>query len=360
MNVRKKILICPLNWGLGHATRDVPVIKLFVKHKFEVIIAANGDTYRFLNKEFPELKFVDFPGYTVRYSKSGSQILKMLLLIPRILLWTIKEHRMLKEVIQEHNIDIVFSDNRFGLWNRKTHNIFMTHQLKVKLPGMFNFLEQVYQYLINIIVMKYDECWIPDFEGEVNLSGDLSHIKSKFENRYFIGPLSRFTNSKLENTEKKIDVLFLLSGPEPQRSIFEEIIYEQTKKSDLQLVIVRGTSEKCRNAFNFPVHNIINTEELIHLITKSEVIVCRSGYSSVMDLFLLKKKAVLVPTPGQTEQEYLAQYLKKRGYFYSISQRKFNLDKSIREVFEFSEIQIQEPNKLEERIIKLRVCYEIT
>lgn len=357
MSVRKKILICPLNWGLGHATRDVPVIRLFVKHKFEVIIAASGDTYRFLDKEFPELKFINFSGYNVRYSKSGSQILKMLLLIPRILLWTIKEHRELKKIVKEHNIDIVFSDNRFGLWSSNTYNVFMTHQLKVKFPGLLKFLEPIYQHISTVIIKKYDECWIPDFEGEVNLSGELSHVKTKLRNSYFIGPLSRFTSNKLEYPGKKVDVLFLLSGPEPQRSIFEKIIYEQTKKADLQFVIVRGTSEECGNTFNFPVHNIINTEELISLITISEIIICRSGYSSVMDLFLLKKKTVLVPTPGQTEQEYLAKYLMEKGFFYSVSQRKFNLDKSVKKAFEFSDIQIHEPNMLEERIIKLKEKY---
>ncbi len=357
MNVRKKVLICPLSWGLGHATRDIPAIKLFVKHKFEVVIAASGDTYRFLNREFPELTFIDLPGYTVRYSKSGSQIIKMLLLIPRILLWIINEHRELKEIIKEHNIDIVFSDNRFGLWSVDTYNIFMTHQLKVKFPGLLKFLEPIYKYISTTIIKNYDECWIPDFEGRVNLAGELSHIKTKLRNSYFIGPLSRFASNKLEFSGKKIDILFLLSGPEPQRSIFEKIIYEQTKKSDLQFVIVRGTSKECINAFNFPVYNIINTEELIAVITKSKITVCRSGYSSVMDLFLLKKKAVLVPTPGQTEQEYLAKYLLERRFFYSTSQRKFNLDKSVKEAFDFPDIQIQEPNKLEERIIKLKEKY---
>jgi len=358
MSDRKNILICPLNWGLGHATRDVPVVRLFLRHKFEVIIAASGDTYRFLNREFPELTFIYLPGYTVRYSKSGSQILKMLLLLPRILLWTIKEHRVLKEIVKEHNIDIVFSDNRFGLWSIDTYNIFITHQLKVKFPGLLKFLEPIYKYISTVIIKKYDECWIPDFNGEANLAGELSHIKTKLRNSYFIGPLSRFTNNKLEYSGEKIDVLFLLSGPEPQRSIFEKIIYEQTKKSDLQFVIVRGTSEERCSTFDFPVHNILNTEELIRLITKTKIIVCRSGYSSVMDLFLLKKKAVLVPTPGQIEQEYLAKYLLKRGFFYSTSQRKFDLDKSIKKAIDFPEdIHIQEPKKLEERIIKLKEKY---
>ena len=353
MSERKKILICPLNWGLGHATRDIPIIKLFVKQKFDVIIAASGDSLELLNYEFPNLESIDFISYTVRYSKSKSQIFRMLLLIPKIFFWTVKEHNKLKEVIKKHNIDIVFSDNRFGLWNRKTYNIFMTHQLVVKFPGFFKLFEPVYQFLITLLIKKYNECWIPDFEGTNNLSGELSHVESKLSNRYYIGPLSRFVDIKSEDVEKNIDVLFILSGPEPQRTMFENLIYEQTKISKCKFVIVRGTSKTCKNIFNFPVYNVVNTEKLLFLIKKAELIVCRSGYTSVMDLYLLKKKAVLVSTPGQTEQEYLAKYLMKREIFYSTTQEKFDLLNSIEKAFVFPDKKIETQN-LEEKISSLK------
>ncbi|MFC2104065.1 glycosyltransferase [Bacteroidota bacterium] len=354
MSDQKNILICPLNWGLGHASRNVPIIRLFIFHNFNVIIASQGDAYKYLQAEFPELKFVVLPGYSVKYSKTNSQGLKMLLLIPKIVLWTIMEHQKIKEIINKLNVDIVFSDNRFGLWNKKTYNIFMTHQLKVKFPRSVSFLEPIYQVISNFFIRKFNECWIPDYKGECNLSGELSHIKTYLKNSYFIGPLSKFAALKLDKEDSKIKILFILSGPEPQRSIFESIIYEQTKSSNLKYVIVRGTSNKCTHPFKYAVYDILNSEELIRLINKSELIVCRSGYSSVMDLFYIKKKAVLVPTPGQTEQEYLTEYLNTKGYFYTVSQNEFNINNAINKAIEFPNIDIEEEQILEKRIMNLK------
>ncbi|MDA3954656.1 MAG: glycosyltransferase [Bacteroidales bacterium] len=357
MNEKKRILICPLDWGLGHAARDVPLIRLLIKHNFEPIIASSGYTYELLLREFPNLQIIDFPSYSIRFSKYRSQVLKMLVLIPKIIFCIIKEHRALKSVIKENNIDIVFSDNRFGLWNKSTYNIFMTHQLKIKFPGLLRFLEPTYQFISHHLIKNYDECWIPDYRGDVNLSGELSHIKCKLRNIYFIGPLSKFADIKPEKTNVTLDVLYILSGPEPQRSIFENKIYKQTINSGLKCGIVRGTTEKRKNEFKFPVYDIINTEELYSLISTAELIVCRSGYSSVMDLFLLKKKAVFVPTPGQTEQEYLADYLYRRGMFYFVSQQEFNAMKIMSNVIDFPRMQLHKTNTLEKRIIALKEIY---
>lgn len=350
---KKRVLICPLNWGLGHATRDVPIIRLLIKHNFYIIIAASGDSLAYLKKEFPELEFISLESYKVQYSKFESQVFKMLMLIPSILFWTIKEHILLKELIKNNKIDVVISDHRFGLWNKKTYNVFITHQLKIKFTKALKFLEPVYQKISNKLIRNYEECWIPDFEGQNNLSGELSHVKDKLKNKFFIGPLSRFEYFAEENTDTTINVLFILSGPEPQRSIFEKIIYDQTKNAGLKYEIIRGTSSRCMYPFDFDVNNILNAEDLFALIKKSELVVCRSGYSSVMDLFQLKKKAILVPTPGQTEQEYLADYLKQKGFFYSVAQRSFNLHKDLRQVPEFPKTKIAEDLNLEERILEL-------
>jgi predicted glycosyltransferase len=357
MSKRKKILICPLDWGLGHAARDISLIRLFIENNFEPVIASSGNTFELLKGEFPKLQFIDFPSYTIRFSKYRSQVFKMLLLIPKIVWWVIKEHRFIKKLIRINNIDIVFSDNRFGLWNKNVYSIFMTHQLKVKFPGFLKFLEPIYQFVSYHLIKNYDECWIPDYEGDINLSGELSHVKSKLKNIYFIGPLSKFKNTIHKEKTKNFDVLFILSGPEPQRSIFENKIFEQTKESNIGACIVRGTSEECTNKFQFPVYNIVNTDELYHLISQSELIVCRSGYSSVMDLYLLKKKAVLVPTPGQTEQEYLAEFLSKRGMFYFLSQHEFDINKILSNAFDFPKLQVRKINKLEKRIFTLKEMY---
>ncbi len=353
MKERKNVLVCPLNWGLGHATRDVPIINKLIAHNYNVIIAASGFVYKFLKEEFPDLQIFKLPGYHVRYSKSNTQTMKMLLLIPWILYWTIKEHIMLSRLIKTYKIHIVVSDNRFGLWNKSTYSIFITHQLRVLFPGILNVFEPLYQWFSNQIINKFNECWIPDFKGALNLSGKLSHHKNKNNSHYFIGPLSRFENLDLNNN-KDIDILIILSGPEPQRGILEKIIYDQTKNIEVKCVVVRGTNEEREYSFTFPTFDIVHTQELQNLYFRANIILCRSGYSSIMDLVKLKKKAILIPTPGQTEQEYLAKYLSNKGWFYSVNQDEFLLKRDIQRVINFPEIQIIENNELEKRILKLK------
>lgn len=354
MNQKKNVLICPLNWGLGHATRVVPIISTLLEQNFEVIIAASGSSAAFLKSEFPHLTCVEFPGYAVQYSKHRSQILKMGRLAPAILYWSFKEHRALRNLVMKHHIHIVISDQRFGCWSKLTYNIFITHQIRVRFPSVIRFLEPLYQLLSEGFIKKYDECWIPDYETGTSLSGELSHTITRLRNISFIGPLSRFESSYNSKNRKDIDILFLLSGPEPQRSILENIIYEQTRNLALKMVMVRGSENQRKNHFQYPTYNVLNTKQLGIMITKTKLIICRSGYSSIMDLIALQQKAVLIPTPGQTEQEYLAQYLLDKKVFYSVSQSKFEIKEAIEKAFDFPTNVFTQANTLNDKITSLR------
>lgn len=355
MQNKRKILVCPLNWGLGHATRMVPVIKKLQLADFNVIIASNGESLKYLKSELKELKFIDLPGYNVNYSRRSSQVIKMISLLPAMINWTIREHNLLKKIITKYNIDIVLSDNRFGLWNKGVKSIFITHQLKVKFPGILKYIEFIYSTILKIIINKYDECWVPDFSGEINLGGDLSHVKHKYKNLSYIGPLSRFKKENRSTEIKKFHIAFVLSGPEPQRSVFEEIILKQLERTKLNVVLVRGTSNPIQLEQSFPVFDLLNTSELIKIISESEMVICRSGYSSVMDLIALEKRAVLVPTPGQTEQEYLGNYLMNNKLFYSMRQNDFDLNTAYKNCFGNPSIRkIKQGARLDERIENLK------
>ena len=216
---QKRILVCPLDWGLGHATRCVPVIRLLLQHNAEVIIAGDGSSLELLKKEFPQLKFLFLKGYNISYPKNENMILKMMFSAPKILSRIIIEHQTLKKIIKQNNIDVVISDNRYGLWNKEIKSIFITHQLMIKTP----FAEKLLHDLVLFFVSKYDECWVPDVETENNLSGDLAHRYPVLKNTFFVGLLSRFKTVQKINLYK-YDVLAIVSGPEPQRSIFEKTV----------------------------------------------------------------------------------------------------------------------------------------
>lgn len=319
-----RILIAPLNWGLGHATRCIPIIQQLLNDKHEVIIAADGYPLRLLQQEFPHLQYLELPSYSIHYSKGKSQIFAMLRSIPKIVYGIIREHHQLENIIQSHNIQQVISDNRFGLWNKRIESIYMTHQLMIKMPKCLKFLESVVWLIHRSFIHRYDQCWIPDYQGDDNLSGDLSHQYPLPKNAQFIGPLSRFNSYQNKEQPSSLDpfeVVAILSGPEPQRSLFEKQIIQRYFDADERCLIVRGLPDGS-NAMEFLSANLaivshLDTSSLAYYLQNSQKIICRSGYSSIMDLEALSclHKAELHPTPGQTEQEYLAKYLRRKLFF---------------------------------------------
>lgn len=340
MRQKKRILVCPLDWGLGHATRCIPIIRLLLQKNQHVLIAGSGRSFLLLKHEFPTLEFIDLPGYDIRYSKSALAI-RMFFSIPKILKGIKQEHELLQEIIQQKKIDIVISDNRFGLWSTKVKTVFITHQLMIKSP-----LGEYVLHRINLnYIKKFNTCWIPDFEGETNLSGDLTHFYPTPENAVFIGPLSRFYNEKssllCQPLKKSYDVMVIISGPEPQRSIFEEIILKQASSIPLNFLIVRGITEqtfRLERIENIDVIPHLNTADMKAAIQSASVVVARSGYSTLMDLAVLGRKVILIPTPGQTEQEYLAAFYQKKKLAYVESQSGFNLKRALEKIKDYEDL----------------------
>ena len=339
MPKQMNILICPLNWGLGHATRCVPVIKKFLKAGANVIVAADKEPLAFLKLEFPGLQCVVFEGYNISYQNKGSFAFKMLMLLPSIIKGILKEHKQTAYLVSKYNIDIIISDNRYGVWNKKTKNIFITHQIKIISPVNFFIFNQLLYFFNRKLISKFNECWIPDFENKENLSGKLSHNCNLPINKIYIGPLSRFADLKISELTQNIDLLVIISGPEPQRSIFETLMIEEIQKNNFDKVIILrglpGSNKKYNPIGNIIFNNHLNTVELLNLILISKNIIARAGYSTIMDMITLGKSAILIPTPGQTEQEYLAEYLKTKKYFHTIEQKNFNLFDSVKQSVEY-------------------------
>jgi len=305
-----KILICPLNWGLGHATRCVPIIQKLMNEGHEPIIAADGYPLQFLKQEFPTLRTIEFRGYKIKYSSGKSQILAMFRNMPTIIWGIWQEHKYLKTLLKQEHFDQLISDNRFGLWNKKVHSIYITHQLMIKMPDSLSFLEPIAWFIHRYIIQRYDECWIPDFEGKDNLSGDLAHKYPLPRRAKYIGMLSRFQYIHEIIPSEEYDIVAVISGVEPQRTVFENQLLNRFVDSEQKILIVCGkpaiekTTKKINN-ITFISH--LNDNELAGILLGAKKIISRSGYSTIMDLKSLNclHKAEFIPTPGQTEQEYL-------------------------------------------------------
>lgn len=319
--IHKKILIAPLDWGLGHATRCIPLIRYLHQRQFDVLIACQGEQEALLRREFPNLRYLPLKGYSVRYAKT-KWILPIILLLqlPKMLLAIRREHRWLRRLIREQQVDLVISDNRYGLHARDIPAVFITHQLQVKAP--FRWTEWLIQHGIYRLINKFSQCWVPDFVGELNIAGKLSHPdRLPLTPVYYIGPLSRFT--ALPGTAPAIDYLFLISGPEPQRSLLEEKVYTILDRLQAKVAIVRGKPTepgKPRVMGNATIYHHLESGALQALIQSAKYIVGRPGYTSVMEILALRKKAILIPTPGQTEQEYLGHRLMQQQWCFCCSQ----------------------------------------
>lgn len=322
--MKKRILVAPLNWGLGHATRCIPIIRALINEGFVPVIASDGVALSLLQKEFPNLPSIQLPSYNVTYAKNGKFFkLKMLKDSPRLLKAIKAEKKALKRILEHNNIAGIISDNRLGIRSKKVPSVFITHQLNV-LSGSTTWLSTK---MHSKFIKKFDVCWVPDAEGEVNLSGKLGHVKHFDIPTTYIGPLSRFTQSK---TKIKNDILVLISGPEPQRSLLEKKLLLELKHYKGKVVFVKGIMEKEQSIQiigNMTLYNFMTTELLEKTINESALVISRSGYTTVMDLAKLNKKAFFIPTPGQFEQEYLAQRLTDLHLVPSCHQDEFSLKK---------------------------------
>jgi hypothetical protein len=330
------ILLAPLDWGLGHATRCIPIIHSLQKYGAEVILAAEGATAILLKKEFPLLQVLPLKGYRVRYGASRqSFFLKLLSQVPSIQFTINQENKWLKELILTRTIHAVISDNRFGLYNKNIPSVYITHQLFLETgKSWLNTLAQNIHYRF---IRNFNECWVPDYEGDQNnLAGKLSHpVKPPKVPVKYLGASSRF---KKEEAIIVSDLLILLSGPEPQRTLFENQLFEQLKTNKRSVVLVRGLPAAQQIPFELPnvkIYNHLPAAQLSSAIQQSEWVLARAGYSTIMDLAALQQKAILVPTPGQGEQEYLASYLHQHQLCYSCLQDNFDLEAAIQNAAHF-------------------------
>ncbi|MFO8054342.1 MAG: glycosyltransferase [Bacteroidales bacterium] len=338
---KARILVAPLDWGLGHATRCLPVIHTLIEHNFEVILAADGRAYELLMREFPQLDLLRLEGSTIRYPCRGNLMLKILAGVPGLYRGIKTEQRELRKIIKAFNIQAVISDNRYGLFSDHVFSVFIGHQMMIKLPGWLKWAEWILHRVHIRFINRFDECWIPDFPGSLNLSGDLSHKYPLPPKYHFAGPLSRFSfPDKLalepgKENSLPLDLLVILSGPEPQRTILEKKLLSQLKSLAYKTVIVRGVTEKNGEYLVSPHIRVIHhadTRKLQALISSARRILCRPGYSSIMDLAAAGKKAMFIPTPGQTEQEYLADYFYQRKLYYYNTQKDLNLEADLKKI----------------------------
>lgn len=317
--IPKTVIFGVLNWGLGHATRSIPIIKFLLEQKVKIIIASDGSAAAFLKKEFPSLDHESLPAYDVRYIFESVEF-SLMVQLPGVLKAIKGESKAAIDLAEKHDADMIISDSRFGFRHDRIRSVVIAHQLQlISSKIMFRTAGNIgNRRLLN----RFDQCWVPDYPGST-LSGALSQKELTLPVK-FIGPLSRFSK---QNVEKDIDLLVVLSGPEPKRSQFSAVVKEALKDVSFTVVGVEGVVDGDIVQTNgvHPWYNYLTSDRLNDYLNRSKMVLCRAGYSSVMDLAALEKRAILIPTSGQSEQEYLAEHLNGKMGFVCLGEHQLGM-----------------------------------
>ena len=298
------------------------------------MIAGAGRSIKLLETTFPDLPFIDLPSPKIRFGNGRLSHLGLLCQLPGLICSLFREHALIKKIVHHHHIDILISDNRYGLFCRSAFTVFVTHQLSPVLPCFWRWFEYPLYRILRRIIRLYNACWIPDFDDpDQNISGKLSHRFSRPDNVRYIGILSRFSNPDIvrnPSPARHYNMAVILSGPEPQITTFENLVLEQLKKMPVSAIVIKGFRGTTRQSSEIQEEKIflaphLDTEIFAEVLLQADFVLCRSGYSGIMDLIALGIQAILVPTPGQSEQEYLAAHLAKKGWFPFVQQKDLDL-----------------------------------
>jgi hypothetical protein len=322
--MKGKILLCVLDWGLGHATRSLALARELAIHGFDVEIASSGSAMTLLKEELPAASFHTLPGYNIQYPVNISFELAMIAQLGKINRAIREEKNEIDRIVSASRFIAIISDNRYGCYHPSVRSIFLSHHLRIGLSGLWRiFQAQVNRRHLKLI-SRFDACWVPDFEDR-SLSGDLS--RANISKLIFVGPLSTMAASVVK-PPPKYELLAVLSGPEPQRTRFAGLLLKQLQRSRRSWLLVHGLPGRDDLTSEGQIA-FMKRNELNRAIEESELIIARSGYSTVMDLATLGAKVVFVPTPGQTEQRYLADQLMDKGIAFCQEQADLDLDEAV-------------------------------
>jgi len=324
--LQKTILYAVLNWGLGHATRSIPIIKYLIQQNYKLIIASDGEAMYLLQNEFPALIFEEVNAYNAIYSNNSSSFnFIMAKQVPKFMKAINVEHKHCKSLVKKHQVDYIISDNRYGFYHQQIPTALICHQLHLLFEGN-TLIEKIVNKSYQVYLRKFKQLWVPDFKAPNSISGKLSQLN--WTNVQFIGADSRLEKLNISN---KYKVAAVLSGPEPQRSMLERKIANELANTKGKHLLIRGTKngDNLDEFENIEVIDFATSKLLNQKIQESEMVICRSGYTSIIDLLKLQKKALLIPTPGQIEQEYLAKNLEHKNWFVIANQEKLNISESL-------------------------------
>lgn len=341
--------------GLGHATRSLPLIRALTLRGHNIVVGSSGRAMAFLRAELPDVQFVVIPDYGITYSRGRFLLPRLAARAPGMLWAIMLERELTQQVVYGRNIDLIISDHCYGAHFKGVPSYFISHQIYFAMPTGFGLFSKPVGWVNQLPHRNFQKVFIPDLPGEGQgvISGKLSRIPRRYHHKYrHIGLMASVGK---EAVEEDIDLLVSISGPEPQRSILEEIVLRDIEAIEGEKVVLLGRSEESRlirESTGLKIYSHLPREQMNTLLNRAKMILSRPGYTTVMELAELGKKALFIPTPGQTEQEYLAGRLRDQNQFYSVKQQKLILKEDLEKAGGFPGLLYEgETAKSVERII---------
>lgn len=315
----KHLLFAVLDWGLGHATRSLPLINILVEQGYRITMASCPRVLGFLHSHFPQAAQLELPSYNVQY-RWNNMAMNVAMKAPDLIQALEEERNIIRELHEKTPFNAIISDARYGCFMPTVPSFFITHQVRIKARKKLT--DTMANKVHRQWMKNFDEIWVPDVAQLPGIGGELSHAAME-QRRFYLGPTSRFQLPIHKDENPTYDWLFLLSGPEPARSQLEQqLLYLAHSHPDQKFVMIRAhdtnRSESTPSDDHVHIMDYTNSKHLETLVRQSRQVLCRSGYSTLMDLSAWQTSAVLVPTPGQPEQLYLADHI-SRHYHWPIS-----------------------------------------
>lgn len=324
------VIVAPLHWGLGHASRCIPVINRLTEQNCRVILASDGLALTYLQSIFPTLTTCQLPSYNISYNKGRWNSFYLGLQLKGINKVIKNERAAIEKICKAENPQYIISDNRYGAYSHSCSNIIITHQLQFILKWPVNILAPLLSRRVRAMVNKFDECWVPDTGDSINnFSGIMAYGKLKAAKKY-IGPLSSFSNLQFtEPTKPKYDFCIIITGPELQRSVFENLIVQKLNHTSYTAIVIRSTTTPLKVEIKntgLKFVDIASPSLVGQSMIESRYVISRPGYTTIMDLAYINRKCVLVPTPGQPEQVYLSRRMKSLNLAVVFNQTEMMFD----------------------------------
>jgi uncharacterized protein (TIGR00661 family) len=336
-----KVIYGICSWGLGHATRSLPVIRKLIQENHKLTIISSGRSLDLLKTELGnDGEYLDVPDYPMLISENSRQFMaKSLIYWPLFIRKMESGLQTVTKLVKKNNYDLIVSDARYDVYSKKIPTYFISHQMRIMNPLRIKKIESGSEIFNLFFFKRFREVIVPDFK-EGSLSGDLSHnLKRIDESRInYVGVLSDFSKKRMK---KDIDYLISISGPEPQRTFFEKSLLSQINQLKGKIVITLGKTEinEKLNNDNITTYTFLSKKIREDLLNRTKLVVSRSGYSTILDLAVIGNKALMVPTPGQIEQEYLGQYHSRKGSYFAVKQNQINLKKDVEKAKKFTGIK---------------------